>query len=278
MGMRINTNIASLEAQKNLKVSSNEQQAEFSKLSSGKRITKASDDAAGLAIASSLKAQNLGLKQASRSANDGVSMVQVAEGGLNETTNILTRLRELSIQASSDTVGDTERGFLQKEYTELTHEVDRIANSSKFNGKHLLNGDSEAGIMQIQVGAFAGEENKISFNASESDATSNGLGINSIEITSRESASESLTNIDDAISKVSGYRSTLGAMQSRLQSAINTLDVQYVNQESARSRIEDVDVAESAAKLASSTIKQAAGTSVLAQANGIGNSALRLIS
>lgn len=277
MGMRINTNIASMEAQKNLKISGSEQQNEFAKLSSGKRITKAADDAAGLAIATSLTAQNRGLQQASRSAQDGVSMVQVAEGGLSETSNILTRLRELSIQASSDTIGDNERSYLQKEHSQLIEEVDRIAKSSQFNGKHLLKGDSDAGIVQIQVGTFAGEENRISYDATETDATAEGLGLHSVSISDRDSATESLQNIDNAISQVSSYRSGLGAMQSRLQSAINTIDVQYINQEAARSRIEDVDVAESSAKLASTNVKQAAGTSVLAQANGLSNSALKLI-
>jgi flagellin len=277
MGMRINTNIASIDAQRNLKSSTVEQQAEFSKLSSGKRITKASDDAAGLAISNSLNAQNKGLKQASRSASDGISMVQVAEGGLNETSSILTRLRELSIQSSSDTIGDTERGYLQKEYSQLMEEIDRIAVSSQFNGKFLLKGDSEAGKIQIQVGAYGTPENTISWDASETDATSDGLGVASVDIMSRENAADSLSTLDEAISKVSGFRAGFGAMQSRLQSAINNIDVQYVNQEAARSRIEDVDVAESSAKLASINVRQAAGTAVLAQTNSLAGSALRLV-
>lgn len=277
MGMRINTNLPSIEAQKNLKASSLEQASEFAKLSSGKRITKSADDAAGLAISTSLKAQNRGLQQASRSAMDGISMVQVAEGGLNETTNILTRLRELSIQAASDTIGDNERGYINKEYTQLLKEVDRLAESSQFNGKHLLRGDSDAGMIEVQVGAFGDENNRISFDASETDATVDGLDLGSVNIESRDDASDSLDYIDKAISTVSGHRSNLGAMQSRLQSAINTLDVQYMNQEAARSRIEDVDVADSSAKLVSANVKQAAGTAVLAQANNISNTALRLI-
>ncbi len=277
MGMRINTNLPSIEAQRNLKSSSVEQQSEFAKLSSGKRITKASDDAAGLAIANSLNAQNKGLKQASRSASDGISMVQVAEGGLNETSSILTRLRELSIQSASDTIGDTERGYLQKEYSQLMEEVDRISVSSQFNGKHLLRGDSEAGVIQIQVGAYGTPENTISWDASETDASTDGLGISNIRIESRDEAADSLANIDEAISRVAGFRSGFGAMQSRLQSAINNIDVQYVNQEAARSRIEDVDIAESSAKLASINVRQAAGTSVLSQANGLSGAALRLI-
>ena len=277
MGMRINTNLPSIEAQKNLKASSLEQASEFAKLSSGKRITKSADDAAGLAISTSLKAQNRGLQQASRSAMDGISMVQVAEGGLNETTNILTRLRELSIQAASDTIGDNERGYINKEYTQLLKEVDRLAESSQFNGKHLLRGDSDAGMIEVQVGAFGDENNRISFNASDTDATVDGLDLGSVNIESRDDASDSLDYIDKAISTVSGHRSNLGAMQSRLQSAINTLDVQYMNQEAARSRIEDVDVADSSAKLVSANVKQAAGTAVLAQANNISNTALRLI-
>jgi flagellin len=277
MGMRINTNMASIDAQRNLKVSTAEQQSTFGQLSSGKRITKAADDAAGLAIATSLNAQNKGLVQASRSAQDGISMVQVAEGGLNESTNILTRLRELSIQASSDTLGDTERGYLQKEYGQLVEEVDRIATSSQFNGKHLLRGDGETGRVDIQVGAFGTKEDKISWDTSDTNATSAGLGIEGLAVLTKEDATDSLQVLDDAISKVSGYRSNLGALQSRLGSAVNNIDVQYLNQEAARSRIEDVDVASASAKLASANVKTAAGTAVLAQANGLSQNALRLV-
>jgi flagellin len=277
MGFRINTNVTSLEAQKNLKVTSNEQLNEFAKLSSGKRITKASDDAAGLAISKNLEAQNRGLKQASRNASDGVSLVQVAEGGLNETSNILTRLRELSIQSASDTLGDKERTFLQEEFSQLSQEMDRVANATQFNGFHMLKGDSERGVVEIHVGAFGGQENKIKWDSSHVNSSVSGLEMSDAGLSSKEDAIASLDIIDGAINKVSGYRSTLGSVQSRLQSSINTLDTQHLNQEAARSRIEDVDIAESSAKLASINVRQASGVAVLAQTNQLSNGALRLL-
>lgn len=275
MGLRINTNIASQEVQKNLKVSNAQQEAEFAKLSSGKRITKSADDAAGLAIAKKMEAETRGLRVASRNANDAISMVQVAEGGLNETTNILTRLRELSVQAGSDTVGDNERGYLSLEYEQLVQEADRISRTTSFNGRSLLQGEGD--MLQFQVGAFGGQDNQIEFNAGATDASSESLGINGTHIREKSGAIDNLERIDNAINKVSAFRANFGSIQSRLQSSINNLDVAVVNQEAARSRIEDVDVAESTAKLASAQIKNAAGTATLSQANALGNSALRLI-
>ena len=277
MGLRISTNIASQSVQKNLKEVSSAGNAQLEKLSSGKRITKASDDAAGLAIATNLEAQTKGLRQASRNANDGVSLVQTAEGGLNETSNILTRLRELTIQAASDTVGETERGLLDKEYQQLTKEVDRISESTVFNGTQLLNGKGR-GTMDFQVGAFAGEQNKITFDSSESNASASNIGIEGTGITNKDDALSSISSIDKAIETVSGQRASLGSIQSRLQSTIKNLEVQTINQDSARSVIQDVDVAEASASLASNQVLKNAAVSTLAQANQIPNSALRLIS
>jgi flagellin len=276
MGLRIATNIASQTVQKNLKEVSNAGNSQLEKLSSGKRITKASDDAAGLAIATNLEAQTKGLRQASRNANDGISLVQTAEGGLNETTNILTRLRELTIQASSDTVGDTERGFLNKEYQQLNKEIDRISESTVFNGTQLLNGEGK-GKMDFQVGAFAGEQNRISFDSSETNASTKSIGVSGTSITEKGDALDAISNIDKAIEKVSGQRADLGSIQSRLQSTVKNLEVQTINQDSARSVIQDVDVADASATLASNTVVKNAAVSTLAQANQIPNSALRLI-
>ena len=276
MGLRIATNIASQNVQKNLKDVSNAGNAQLEKLSSGKRITKASDDAAGLAISTNLEAQTKGLRQATRNANDGISLVQTAEGGLNETTNILTRLRELTIQAASDTVGETERGFLDKEYQQLTKEVDRIAESTVFNGTQLLNGQGK-GSMDFQVGAFSGEQNRITFESGESDASASSIGVSGTSITEKDSALDAIQNVDQAIEKVSGQRANLGSIQSRLQSTVKNLEVQTINQDSARSVIQDVDVAEASAGLASTTVVKNAAVSTLAQANQIPNSALRLI-
>jgi flagellin len=276
MGLRIATNIASQTVQKNLKQVSGEGNSELEKLSSGKRITKAADDAAGLAISTNLEAQTKGLRQATRNANDGISLVQTAEGGLNETSNILVRLRELTIQASSDTVGDKERGFLNKEFSELSKEVDRISDSTTFNGSQLLNGKGK-GTMDFQVGAFAGEQNRITFDSGETDSSTGSIGIKGAAIDEKGSALDAISSVDEAISKVSGQRANLGSIQSRLASTVKNLEVQTINQDNARSVIQDVDVAEASAKLASNTVVKNAGVSTLAQANQLPMSALRLI-
>lgn len=275
MGLRINTNIASQEVQKNLRASSSSQEAEFSKLSSGKRITKSADDAAGLAIAKKLEAETRGLRVANRNANDAISLVQVAEGGLNETSNILVRLRELSIQAGSDTVGEPERGYLSLEYEQLVNEADRISKTTTFNGRSLLQGDGN--VMQFQVGAQGGENNRIELDAGNTDASAENLGISGTNIREKTDALDNLERIDQAINRVSAFRANFGSVQSRLQSTINNLEVATINQDAARSRIEDVDVADSTAKIASMNIKNAAGTATLSQANQLGNGALRLI-
>ena len=276
MGLRIATNIASQTVQKNLKQVSGEGNSELERLSSGKRITKAADDAAGLAISTNLEAQTKGLRQATRNANDGISLVQTAEGGLNETSNILVRLRELTIQAASDTVGDTERGFLNKEFSELSKEVDRISEATTFNGSQLLNGKGK-GSMDFQVGAFAGEQNKITFDSGETDSSTSSIGIAGSGVGGKDDALSAISVVDSAISKVSGQRANLGSIQSRLASTVKNLEVQTINQDNARSVIQDVDVAEASAKLASNTVTKNAAVSTLAQANQLPMSALRLI-
>ncbi len=276
MGLRIATNIASQSVQKNLKEVSNAGNSELEKLSSGKRITKAADDAAGLAISTNLEAQTKGLRQATRNANDGISLVQTAEGGLAETSNILVRLRELTIQAASDTVGDTERGFLNKEFGELTKEVDRISESTTFNGAQLLNGKGK-GTMDFQVGAFAGEQNKIQFDSGATDSSASSIGVSGLSITDKGDALDAISNIDSAIEKVSGQRADLGSIQSRLTSTVKNLETQTINQDAARSVIQDVDVAEASASLASNNVVKNAAVSTLSQANAIPMSAMRLI-
>jgi flagellin len=276
MGLRISTNVASQQVQKNLKEVSNKANDSLSKLSSGKRITKAADDAAGLAIATNLEAQTKGLRQATRNANDGISLVQTAEGGLNEVSNILVRMRELTIQASSDTVGDDERGFLDKEYQQLTTEIDRISEATTFNGSQLLNGEG-SGTLDFQVGAFAGEQNRISFDSSETNASASAIGVAGSGISDKGEALDSIAVIDEAINTVSGQRASLGSVQSRLNSTVSNLEVQTINQDSARSVIQDVDVAEESAKLAANSVVKQAGITTLSQANALPNTALRLI-
>ena len=276
MGFRINTNVASLQAQTSLNKVTRESQESFSKLSSGSRITKSADDAAGLAISEKMKAEIRSAQQANRNANDGISMVQVAEGGLNETSNILTRMRELAIQSASDTVGDTERGLANLEYQQLKSEMGRISEVTEFNGKKLLNGEGDK--YEFQVGTKGNEfEDRIGFEASQLNSGIESLGVSSVEIASKEGAQESLANIDSAIEKVSGQRAVLGSLQNRLISTSNNLQTYAENMSAANSRIRDVDYAEETAKQARNQILSSAGSSVLAQANMSGQAALKLI-
>lgn len=276
MGLRIKTNVASLAVQKDLKQIDQKAGESYKKLASGKRITKSADDAAGLAIASKMGAEIRGNRMAQRNTNSGISLVQIAEGGLEETSNIITRMRELSIQAASDNISDRERGYLDKEYNQLVKEVDRISKTTKFGETELLTGNGE-GVLDFQVGAYAGEDYQISFDSSATDATTDGLGITGTSIGNKDDALENLELLDNAIDKVSGFRSTFGAIQSRLQTTSKNLDTVITNTEAAKSVIEDVDVAAETAKLASSSVIKQAGISTLAQANNLPNNALRLI-
>ncbi len=277
MGLRIGTNIASMAAQRNLSKNSVEEQKTFNRLASGNRITSSGDDAAGLSISENLKSQIRSLKQAERNANDGISFVQVAEGGLSEIGNILTRLRELSIQASSDTIGDRERGFIDKEYQSLKQEVDRIANVTNFNGTQLLNGQSSKDTLEFQVGSRNNSDDRIQFSVKEYDVRTDQLGINSISANSIDSARDSIDKLDEAISKVSGSRAGLGAMQNKLQSTTNTISIATDNLSEARSRIADADIATETTALAQKQILQQAGVAVLAQANATPQLALKLL-
>jgi flagellin len=278
MGLRIKTNVASVAVQKNLRSIDESTSQSYEKLASGKRITKSADDAAGLGIAKKMEAEVRGYQMAQRNAGAGISMIQVAEGGLDESTNILTRMRELSIQAASDTVGERERGYLNLEYDQLLNEVDRISKTTTFSGSPLLTGEHEGGVMEFHVGAYGNQDNKISFDSRQTDATIDGLGISGTSLSSKKDASKNLEKIDEAITKVAGFRANFGAIQSRLQSTISNLDTSVVNTEAARSRIEDVDVAAETAKLASNSVIKNAGIMTLSQANNVPNSALRLIS
>jgi len=276
MGIRINTNVTSLSAQRTLGINNRDKADSITKLSSGTRIVKAADDAAGLAISEKLKGNIRSLKQAERNANDGISLIQTAEGGLNETSNILIRLRELAIQSSSDTVGDTERSFTDLEYQNLKQEVERIAQVTEFNGKKLLNG--EGGQYDIQVGINNDEfQDRIGYNAEESNASVSSLGIDGLGIGSKEEAQDSLATVDEAITKVSGQRAALGAVQNRLTSTIQNLQVSNENLSAANSRIRDTDYAAETANNTRLSILTQSGASVLGQANSQGSAALKLI-
>ncbi|MFL5786006.1 MAG: flagellin [Bacteriovoracaceae bacterium] len=276
MGFRINTNTASINGQRNLNNTSREMESSFAKLSSGERITKAADDAAGLAISEKLKASVRSGRQASRNANDGISLVQVAEGGLNEASSILNRMRELAMQSSNDTVGDTERGFSDLEYQNLKQELERISRTTEFNGTKLLDGSTPQ--LDFQVGLNGSpEENQISYSAPEMNAGIDNLGVSEVSVATKDSARDSLAKIDDAIGKISGQRATIGSIQNRLVASSNNMDVYVENMAAANSRIRDVDMAEETAKQAKNNILSAAGTSVLAQTNAFGQNALKLI-
>jgi flagellin len=276
MGLRINTNVASLNAQRNLSGTKLMMDKTLEKLASGQRINRAGDDAAGLAISENLKAQIRGLSQAERNAQDGVSLVQIAEGALSEVSNILIRLRELGVQAASDTIGATERKFLNVEFEQLMSEVDRIANSTEFNRVPLLNGTGA--VFDIQIGTRNDPmSDRLTFDASSADVNVAALGLNLASIGDKISAQNSLSAIDQAIINVSGIRADFGALQNRLQSTINNLAVNVENLSAANSRIRDTDIAKETAELTKSNILVTAGTSVLAQANNSTKMALGLI-
>ena len=242
----------------------------------GERITRASDDAAGLAISENIKSRIRSKRQANRNANDAISLIQTTESGLNEIANILIRLRELSIQASSDTVGRREREFSDIEFQQLKEEIDRISQVTEFNGVPLLNGNG--GMMEFQVGA--GNDpilDRLRYNAEEMDAGLSALSIVGDNVATKEGARSSLERLDDALVNVNGMRATLGAMQNRLTSTINNLEIGTESLAAANSRIRDVDVASETADLAKNNILVQAGTAVLSQANQYAQYALKLL-
>jgi flagellin len=276
MGMRITTNVASLNAQRSLTSSQREISKSFAQLSSGSRITKAADDAAGLGISENLKSQIRSLGQASRNANDGISLVQIAEGGLNEVSNILTRMRELGIQASSDTVGEKERGFIDKEVQQLKLEVERISQTTKFGSTSLLNGTGEK--FDVQVGINNDDfQDRISFDTSGLNSTAGELGIDGLDYNSKAGAQGALDVVDKALNQVAGFRANLGALQNRFQSTVDNLGVQNENLSAANSRIRDTDIAAATSESTRNNILQNASVSVLAQSNQMPQLALKLL-
>lgn len=276
MGLRINTNVSALNAQKNLYMTNINQSRSMSRLASGQRINQAADDAAGLAISENLKGQIRGLRQANRNANDGISLVQIAEGSLNEVSNMLVRLRELGVQAASDTIGDTERKFLDVEYQQLKSEVQRVTEATSYNGYDLLNGTG--GVIDIQVGVNNDPfKDRISFNSGAANATLEALGITAESVGTKEGAQMSLQSVDNAMVSVNAIRANFGAMQNRLQSTSNNLLVYDENMSAANSRIRDADVAAESSELTRNNILMQAGVSVLGQANQMNQLALKLL-
>jgi len=276
MGLRITTNVAALNAQKNLGGTQRLMNNSMARLSSGMRINQAADDAAGLAISENLRAQIRGMRQANRNANDGISLVQVAEGSLNEVSNMLIRLRELGVQAASDTIGNTERKFLDVEYQQLKSEIQRVTESTNFNGYDLLNGTG--GIIDIQVGTHNDPfKDRISFNAAAANSTLEALGLTAESLASKEGAQLSLDVVDNALISVNAIRANFGAMQNRLTSTSNNLLVADENLSAANSRIRDTDVAAETSEMTRNNILLQAGISVLGQANNSQQMALKLL-
>lgn len=274
MSLRINTNLGSLNAQRALSSQQMKMDSSIRKLSSGSRITRAADDAAGLAISENLKAQTRGNRMAKRNAEDAISFVQVGEGSLNEINNIMVRLRELGVQSASDTLGDTERGFIDQEAQQLLQEVDRIAESTRFGDKHLLNGANEE--MEFQIGTFGDENSIIRWNTNM-DATTSSLGVSGLDFDSKSGARDALETLDQALNNIGSMRSNLGALQNRLDSTVANLDVSNESLSAANSRIRDADIADESAKFTSSQILRQASVSMLAQANQSQASALSLL-
>lgn len=274
MGLRIATNQASIAAQRVLDKQQKRAEHAAQSLASGNRIIRASDDAAGLAISESIRAQTRGLAMARSNAFNAISSIQVSEGGLNEISNIMIRLRELGIQAASDNVGDRERGFLNQEAKQLTQEADRISKTTTFGDKVLL--DGSGGKMEFQVGLNSGDENVVAYDLS-TNASASELGIDGIDLSSKSDARSMLKSVDEGLQKVGAMRASFGAIQSRLESTTSNLDIQYENLSAAKSRIADTDVAKESSEMASANVLQSAAISVLAQANQMPAVALKLI-
>ena len=273
MGLRINSNIASLNAQQQLAKATMNLQGNFRRLSTGMRIASASDDAAGLAISERLRSEVRSLNQASRNANDAVSLIQTGEGAMNEISSTLIRMRELAVQSNNETVSDSDKDAMSEEFNALRSELDRIASSTEFNGTALLDGTTTSVTFQVGSGTAASDTISLTLQ----DVSSDALSIDALDISSVGSATTAISAIDTAINSVSSARGSFGAVQNRLTTSITNLGSAIENLTAAESRIRDVDVAAETADLTRNSILQQAAISVLAQANVQPQSALRLL-
>lgn len=274
MGFTIRTNIGSLDAQRNLFNTQSSLNDSFARLSSGFRITKAGDDAAGLGISVNLESQIRSFNQANRNAQDANSVVSTAESNLNQTTELLTRMRELAMQSASSSVGNTERGYIQTENSSLISEVDRIANAAEFNGQALLNSTGTSLTFQVGIRNVAANDQ---ISVSTLDATASTLGVSTLDFSTQAGAQAALATIDTALQTVSSSRATFGAVGNRINSVIQTVQQSSESLSAANSRIRDVDVAEETSKMARTQVMQQAGVSVLSQANQAPQLALKLL-
>lgn len=276
--MIINHNMNAMNAHRNMGVNNNNAAKSMEKLSSGLRINRAGDDAAGLAISEKMRGQIRGLDQASRNAQDGISLIQTAEGALNETTNILQRMRELSVQAANDTNATTDRQAIQTELVALREEITRIADTTKFNGKNLINSAASGSQLNIQVGANAGEKIVLSLTAMSASAIGVTSGLVTTIGTGSTGDANSLTDaIDEALVKVSTQRAKFGALQNRLEHTIKNVDNTSENLQSAESRIRDVDMAKEMMNFSKNNILNQAAQSMLSQANQQPQNVLQLL-
>ena len=273
MGLRINTNTASLNAQRNLANTTEQLGRSMARLSSGLRIVRAADDAAGLAISERFRADVRSLQQAQRNAMDGISLLQIAEGALNETSGILIRMRELAIQSANGTLGTGERAALDSEFQDLITEIDRIAAVTEFNGTAVLDGSAPTVTFQVGVNNTANDQ----ISVTGVDATASGLGVDALAVDTQANAQAALATLDTVIDSTSTLRSGFGTAQNRLESTIRSIAVSVENTAAAESRIRDVDVASETAILTRNQVLQQAGISVLAQANVSTQNALALL-
>jgi flagellin len=275
MALTVNSNIASLNALNNLSGVQRSLTGSYSRLSSGLRISRAADDAAGLGVAESLEALSSSGRVAMRNANDGISVIQTAEGAMDSVGDIISRMRELAVQSSSETLADTERAYIQSEYEELEDEIDRIANSTEFNGLALTDGTNTS--LDVQVGVDNTANDRIAISLNDITATTLGVDTASIDMSTASGAQAAIDVLDTALDSVSGYRSDLGAVQNRLDSALTNMETYVENLEHAESSIRDADFAYETAELAKFRILQDAGVAVLAQAKNINQGALSLL-
>jgi len=275
MALRINYNLAASVAQRSLATSQDAYSRQAERLSTGLRINKAGDDAAGLAVSEKLKNQIRGLNQAQRNAQDGISLIQTAEGALNETHTILSRMRELAVQSANDTLTASDRANLSTEFTHLYAEVERIANTTQFNTSPLLNSSGAATALTFQIGANGGDT--LVFTTGSARATSLEVTMSALTITAQSVAASGISSLDAAINVVSKNRADFGALQNRLESTIRSLGVASENTSAANSRIVDADIAASMSELVRAQILQQAGISVLAQANQAPSLVLQLL-
>jgi flagellin len=273
MALTINNNIASISAQRNLSVSSEALQRSVERLSSGLRITRAADDAAGLGVSETLRAHIRSINQVIRNANDGISLTQIADGAAATIGNLLTRMRELASQASTGTLGGTERSYLDQEFVALRSEIDRIAAVTEFNGNFLLSGTSNS--FTLQVGFKSGTNNTLTIALRDLDLAT--LNLSSVNISTAANAQSALSNIDSAISAVATARADYGSYQNRFEATIASLQVASENLTAAESRIRDADIAYETAVFTRNQILVQSGIAVLAQANTLPQQALALL-